>query len=129
MNEVMKTLVTAKEAGMTAYKVDGHDTFGYIITPKGNVLGVNKATWSWGDRIGVTVTLKYKPNRKCGSGCSCMERDDYDFGVRNVTADDLLDYEKVGLDFANKLKASMYKSVEEWKADCYWNGRGLQEIW
>lgn len=117
MNEVEKTLATAKAAGMTVYMVDGCDTFGFIVTPNGNVIDVNKASWKMGEFQGVTFGFAYKPNRKCGSACSCMDKGDYDFGVRNVTAEDILEYEKAGLKYATELKAPRYSSVAEWYAE------------
>ena len=116
MTEVIRTLEMAAQNGYKAYKVNEHDTFGFIVTPNGNILTVNKATWAWGERQGITFTLSYRPNRKCGSGCSCMDEDNYDFGVVNVKAKDLEKYEKKGLKFAHRLKAPRWESVDEWKA-------------
>ena len=108
--EITKVIETAKANGYRAYEVEPYTDWAWLITPKGNVLGVCMSQWG----TGVHFTLKYKPKRNCGTGCSCHEStDEWDLGVRNVTVDDLVKYELSGLEYARELNASFYGNAEE----------------
>lgn len=125
MGIVREMLLKAIEIGCKAYMVEGHNSFGYIVTPNGNVLGVNKATWG----TGVNFCLEYNPDQKTGRGCSChASTEEWDFGIRNLDAKTLNKLEKEGLKYAHQLKAKLYKNPEEWMESTYWNGRGLRQI-
>ena len=100
-----------------AYVVDGHDTFGYVITPSDNVLVANR-----GDFGGVHFVLAYNPTQKNGSGCSCDDESYY--GISRELIERL---EKDGLHFARKLKAKLYANSNEWKTSCYWKDK-LREV-
>ena len=108
--EITKVIETAKANGYKAYKVEPYTDWAWLITPKGNVMGVCKAQWG----TGVVFTLKYKANRNSGTGCSCHEStEEWDFGVKNVTVDDLVKYELSGIEYARELNASFYGNAEE----------------
>lgn len=113
---VLEALKAAKKSGCKAYKVKNYETFGYIITPNGNVLSVNKSEWG----AGVTFSLAYIPSQKNGSGCACMEGNDHDFGINEINADIIAHYENKGLEFARRLKATLYSSPAAWIAKLYW---------
>lgn len=120
---VLEALAKAKESGYEAYKVGDYTSFGYVITPRGNVLGVSEATFNRG---GVTFSFEYKPSRINGRGCSCMETtDEQDLGIspQKLNADTLKQFEDNGLTFARELRAQLYKNVDEWKADSYWKSK------
>ena len=126
MTDIIKGIMdVAKANGYKGYEVEGHEGFAFLVTPKRNVLVINKSQWG----TGVNFSFEYKPNKKSGSGCSChLTTDEWDFGCTKVTAKQLAKYETIGYKFALRLKAPLYKNEEEWLADCYWNGRGLREV-
>ena len=113
MTLVREIMAEAMKHGYKAYTINNSDEYGFLITPNGNVLHVGRATWG----NGVVFSLEYKPSRRCGSGCSCHDDDDYDWGFTKVTIKGLEDFEKAGLKFARELKAPMYRNPEEWIAD------------
>lgn len=105
----------AKANGYKAYGVKGYDTWKYLITPKGNILCIQKATW--GDH-GFTFALEYKANAKCGRGCSCHESTfENDWGITSVTLEELEEYETSGYNYATRLKAPLYNGFDEWYDD------------
>jgi hypothetical protein len=99
--------------GYKAYAVNGYDTFGYVITPRDNVLVVNS-----GDFGGVHFTFAYIPCCKNGSGCSC--NDDSYYGINREELEKL---EKDGLNFAKSLKAKLYENSREWYESSYWKNQ------
>lgn len=107
---VIEALKAAKKSGCKVYKVNGHDTFGFIITPNNNILAVNKSMWG----SGVTFTLEYTPSSKNGSGCACMDGYEHDFGINEINAEIIAHYENEGLKFARKLKANLYNNPLAW---------------
>ena len=107
----------AKQPGYKAYAVNGHRTFGYVITPNDNVLVVNR-----GDYGGVHFTFAYIPSKETGSGCSCCDDPQYE-----VSLNDLERLERNGLEFAKKLRAKLYSTSDQWLKGCYWKKR-LQEV-
>lgn len=114
---VRKILEYAAKNGYTAYAIKGHDSFGYLITPKGNVLAVTKAQWG----KGVNFSFEYKANRKCGRGCSCHNStDEWYWGLLSVTTKGIEELEAEGYKFARQLKAPLYKSADEWKTETMW---------
>lgn len=107
---VREVIEIAKANGYGAYMVDGYDTWGYLVTPNGNVMGICKA--QWGD--GITFSLKYNPSQKTGSGCSChIKENEWDFGITDINAKTLAKLEKNGIGFAHKLKAKLWCNVDE----------------
>jgi len=85
--------------------------YGFIITPRGNVLNV-----SFSRVNGLHWTFVYKPCGTCGSGCSCLAIEHaYDYG------DVVMDYgtavlrEDQGEVFARELHAVRYESPDEWR--------------
>ena len=115
---VKETLVMAAKNGYKAYEVEGHDTFGFLITPDDNILTVNRGIWG-----GISFSFDYVPSREHGQGCSCC-----DDTIWECDIDMLKTLEAEGKAFALKLGAKLYSSSKEWYDSCYWNGRGLKEI-
>ena len=114
----MKSVIeTMKQAGYTVYAAshrDGlsSDTSGYVfaITPNDNILYVQR-----GEFGGWEISLRYTPSRKNGSGCRANDNQPYNA----ITLDILQEAERENLAFARKLKATLYKSSEEWRRG-YW---------
>ena len=115
--KIIDALKIAAKAGNTAYAVEGQEEFGFVVTKKGNVLCVNRATFG---KSGVTFTFEYRPSRSCGTGCSCMDGDTQDWGVSSLDAEDIEKFESAGKAFAHELHAPLYRSAEEWKQTTYW---------
>ena len=106
-----------KKAGYTVYAAnhrDGlsSDTSGYVfaITPNDNVLYVQR-----GEFGGWEISLKYTPSRKNGSGCRANDMQPY----AEITPAILEEAERENLKFAQQLRATLYKSSDEWKRG-YW---------
>lgn len=116
----------AKQKGYKAYVVDnGGYYYGYIITPRDNILSVSN-----GEFFGAFVSLQYVPTAKNGSACSChgnkkVYEDHYIMSVDSV--DDLVKLEDEGLRYARQLKAKMYKDSNEWLSG-YWKKDDLKEV-
>ena len=116
----------ARQKGYKAYVVD-HDGFyyGYIITPRDNVLCVGN-----GEFFGAFVSLKYVPTAKNGSGCSChgnrkFSGDHYVMEVNDLET--LVSLEDEGLRYARELKAKRYGNSNEW-FEKLWNKAELKEV-
>ena len=106
-----EALLKAKALGFRVYEVKGHTNFGYILTHKGNVLSVCNSQWG----EGVTFNLKYVPNKRSGSGCTCHNvASEWDFGITTITVREINKLEKRGLQYAHRLHAPMYENVNQW---------------
>lgn len=104
--DIMNEIAKSKEYKVFRYNMKDIGSVGaYVITPNGNLLLIQPATW-----FGASITLKYKPNAKCGSGCSCLDDND---GITKFNIDMLKGFEQNGLRFARQLKANLYSSIEE----------------
>jgi hypothetical protein len=114
----------AKQKGYKAYVVDKDGYYyGYIITPRDNVLAVSNAEF-WG----AFISLQYVPSRSTGSGCSCHGNGNYgEHYVLDVDLDKLIALEDEGLRYANKLKAKRYENSNEW-LNHYWQKDELREV-
>lgn len=117
-NLVAKALMLGKELGYRALRVQGHDTFGFLITPNDNVLAVNEGTFG-----GLTFVFEYIPSVNHGSGCSCN-----DDAIYEINAEALKRLETSGEEFAKEIGAKRYRNSQAWLEKCYWNGRGLMEM-
>lgn len=118
--ELLQAMQDLKKEGYKGYIFnEKYWLFGYVITPRQNVIYIQRDTY---DFRGWTFTLKYKPSRKNGSGCQCLESP-----IRNINKDILIQAEKEGLLFAKKLKAELYKNVDEFLASLY-NKEKYQEV-
>lgn len=114
----MKSTIEAmKKAGYTVYAAnhrDGlsSDTSNYVfaITPSDNVLYVQRGRFG-----GWEISLQYKPSRENGSGCRANDSQPY----HELTLAALQEAERENLAFARELRATLYKSSEEWKRG-YW---------
>ena len=113
---VKEVLSFAAENGYKAFSVEGHDTFGYIVTPDDNIISVNK-----GEFGGVTFSFNYVPSKKNGRGCLCNDRTLY--AIPSIT--ELQAIEAVGRNFAIRLGAEFYKSSSQWYKENYWQQHGL----
>ncbi len=116
MNLVEKVLALAAENGYKAFRVEDHDTFGYIITPDDNVMSVCRGTWG-----GVTFTLNYIPSKEHGQGCSCKDEDIY----RVPSLEELKDLELAGINFAKRLNAKPFNNSDQWYKQNYWQQKGM----
>lgn len=138
-NIVIDALRKAVELGYEAYEVvDG--VWGFIGTPNGNVLYIQKADYG----NGLYVSFVCKPSKICGSGCSChLTRDEESYGISidKLNKDTLVNLENRGQKFAMSLirkgtrrrrpryytdrcvetesNKIFYKSVEEWKENYF----------
>lgn len=83
--------------------------YGYIITPKDNVLYIQ-----WEYFGGWSFSLQYKASYSCGTGCKCFDEPIFDITVSEVERAEL-----EGLRFAMTLKAPLYKNSDEWLSK-YW---------
>ena len=114
-----QAIETMKQAGYKVYATKGRDFIStersrggwvFAITPSDNVLYVQR-----GEFGGWEISLQYKPSRNNGSGCRANDNQPYS----TITADVLAEAERENLAFARKLRATLYKSSEEWKRG-YW---------
>ena len=115
----------AAQNGYKAYVVDSNGYYyGYIITPRDNVLSVCS-----GEFWGAFVSLQYVPAINTGRGCSCHgNKKSWDHYIMKVdSVDDLIDLENEGLRYARQLKAKRYKGSAEWLND-YWYKDRLKEV-
>lgn len=94
--------------GYRVYQIDKRE-YAFIVTPKANVLCVQRATWG----EGFIFTFNYKPSRKCGTGCSCHDKDTWDWGLKAVTIKGIEELEEEGYRYAKRLRAELYESSEE----------------
>lgn len=96
--------------------------YGYIVTPSDNIIYVQRDSFAW---RGWTFSFKYVPSQKTGNACQCLEEP-----VETITKDIILQAEKEGLQFARKLKATLYKSSEEYfsNKNHFWNPSEFEEI-
>lgn len=117
---IMQVLEFAKANGYKCYFVDAKrimSAYGYMITPKGNVMYVQT-----GDFGGWEFSIPYVPSREHGSGCMCLEEP-----VFEVDVETLRKAEEEGLAFAGRLKATQYANAEQWLR-CYWDKDSLVEV-
>ena len=56
-----------------------------------------------------------------------MDGDEHDFGITEINAETIAHYEKEGLKFARRLKATLYNSPAEWMDKCYWK-KAFKEV-
>jgi len=94
--------------------------YGHIITPNDNVIYVQRDGFNW---RGWTFSLKYKPSRKTGNGCQCLEEP-----VQSITPEIICRAEREGLQFARKLGAKLYGSSQEYINKDLWNKESYEEI-
>lgn len=92
--------------------------FGYVITPSDNVLYIQRESYN----MGWDISLKYKPSRQTGNGCSCNDRP-----FQDITKEDILQAETSGLQFAYRLGAKLYKSSEEFLKQL-WNPEQYEQV-
>jgi hypothetical protein len=93
--------------------------YGHVITPNDNVIYIQRDSFHW---RGWTFSLQYKPGKKTGSGCQCLEEP-----VNTITVDIILRAEKEGLAFARRLKATLYKNSQEY-IEKLWNKSEFEEV-
>lgn len=111
VQEILKEVAkNGRSLGYTAYAVKGYDTFGYIVTPNDNVIGVTKDYFG-----GVNFDLEYVPSSAHGSGCRCNDAPLFSFDVADLAA-----LESKGLAFAKQLGAKLYHGSGAWLSRCYW---------
>ena len=121
---IIEALQAAKKSGCKVYMQPNYETWGYIVTPRNNVLVVNRAQWG----SGVTFSLGYVPSQKNGSGCACMDGDDHDFGINHIDAETIAHYENEGLKFARRLKATLFNSPQEFfdRQKLFWKNEFIE---
>jgi len=100
-------------------KEDPSYLYGFMITPQDNVLYIQRDSFEW---RGWTTTLQYKPSKKNGSGCFCFEEP-----FQRITVETILEAEKEGLNFARKLRATLYNNSEEYLKNL-WNSFDYEEV-
>ncbi len=116
MNIVQRFLKFAKTVeGCKSYKVEEHDTFGFVVTPDNNILCVSEDYFG-----GLRVALEYIPSKENGSGCSCNDDPIFEYD-----ADMLKKLEVDGFTFAKSLGAKLYPNVDSWMKKDYWATSGL----
>lgn len=125
--EVVKQILefAAMQKGYKAYVVDNDEYYyGYIITPRDNVLCVTPAEF-WG----AFISLKYVPSKNTGSGCSCHGNvvfgEHYVMEIKDIET--LVSLENEGLKYAVELKAKMYKNSREC-LEKLWDKEELEEV-
>lgn len=122
--EIIRTLLEyAATQGYKCYETQSKFyAYGWLITPNGNILYVQPGDYYGGYRF----SLKYKPRKDTGSGCSC---NNYDEPLYKVTLETLQQIEQAGLNFANELKATLYtkQEVKDFFKN-YWNKDNIKEI-
>ncbi len=91
--------------------------YGFIITPNDNVIYIQP-----GDFFGWNLSLKYKPSQKNGQGCRCNEEP-----LTEINSDIILKQEQEGLNFARKLRATLYNNSEEYLNNL-WNTGEYEEV-
>lgn len=108
---VIEILKIAKGNGCECYVTPGNDAYdyGYMIFPDGVVMYVQP-----GDFCGYDFSISYIPSRKNGTGCMCNEE-----SISVVDWNELLKQKRDGLNFARKLKADFYPTVDEWKRNSF----------
>ena len=116
---ITKVLKMAAANGYKCYEHnDGYYHYGFLITPNNNILYIQGGDYGYGVRF----SLQYKPSAKTGSGCSCN-----DDAITEVNIKTLEKLEKAGLNFARRLKATLYNTPDEW-LDNYWDRDNLKEV-
>jgi len=105
--------------GYRVLKAPGTSWF-YVITPKGNVLYVQRECF---DR-GFNVTFKYKPYAPTGSGCDATNKTP----IKEFTREILEQCEWRGFSFARSLGARFYSSYVEWMRHDLWHREQYVEV-
>lgn len=120
-NELIEAMKKLSKEGFKCFIIKENPSYlyGHIITPNDNVIYIQRDTFTW---RGWTTSLAYKPNKNTGTGCACFEEP-----FQTITKDIILNSEIEGLRFAKKLKATLYKSNQEW-FDNRWNKDDMIEI-
>lgn len=93
--------------------------YGFAITPSDNIIYIQRDSFHW---RGWTFSLEYKPSKKTGSGCQCLENP-----VQEITPEIIREAENQGLAFARRLKATLYNNSEEYIKKL-WNREEYEEI-
>jgi hypothetical protein len=118
-HEMKQAIETMKRAGYKVYATKGHDFIStersrggwvFAITPNDKVLYVQR-----GEFGGWEISLQYTPSRQHGSGCRANDMQPY----AEITPATLEDAERENLKFARQLRATLYKSSEDWRRG-YW---------
>jgi hypothetical protein len=120
--EIIRTLLEyATTQGYKCYETKREfSAYGWLITPNGNILYVQPDDYCGGYRF----SLKYKPRKDTGSGCSCNDEP-----LHRVTLGTLQQIEQAGLNFANELKATLYTEQEvENFFEKYWDKDNIKEV-
>ena len=92
--------------------------YGIIITPSDNILYIQRDNFN----MGWIVSLQYKPSAKNGTGCQCLEDPFW-----KITPKNILECEKQGLAFAQRLSAKLYKNSKEYISNL-WNRENYEEV-
>ena len=106
-------------ANIPGYKVlkNPKRNYFHVITPSDRVIYVQLDEF-----FGMDANLEYKPSRKTDSGCRCNEEPFY-----NITPELMKELEEDGLKFARQLKATHYKTSDEW-LERYWEKDELETV-
>lgn len=111
---IRNVLMMAKDNGYRVFEcvVRRGASYGWMITPSGNLLYIQTGHWGYG----FDISLLYVHTVKNGSGCRCNEET-----LTSVDLDTLKAMENAGLAFAKQLKAQLYteRQVNEYFDD-YW---------
>ena len=108
---ILDILQIAKENGCECYITPADDAYnyGHIIFPDGVVMYVQNGYYG-----GYDFCISYIPSSKNGTGCMCNEE-----SISVVDWNELLKQKRDGLNFARKLKAELYPTVDEWKRNSF----------
>lgn len=100
-NELIEAMKKLTEQGFKCYilKANPSYMYGFIITPSDNIIYVQRDNYNGGWDFG----FKYIPSKENGSGCGCFERPVY-----QITSDIILQAEKMGLSYAQRLGVKFY---------------------
>ena len=93
--------------------------YGFVITPNDNIIYIQRDFSKW---RGWTMSLQYKPSKKNGTGCQCFEEP-----IEKITLELILEAEKAGLNFARRLKATLYNNSNEY-LEKLWNKSEYEEV-
>lgn len=117
--DIIKILKLAKENGCEVYitPAESNYDYGYIFFPDDVIMYIqNGDFWGW------DFSIQYIPSRETGTGCRCNEE-----SITSIDWDGLLKQKAEGLKFAQKLKARLYKSADEFKRN-RWNFDDMVQI-
>ena len=115
--KLIAILQNLKKAGYTCYLTKRSDEYGYIITPRDNVMCIWHGWYGgWG------FSFSYKQSSRNGTGCQCL-----DYPVDDVTIALVQQAEQEGGCFAARLGAAFHKSSTEFFRS-YWDKENLVEI-